>query len=528
VTKTPEGIEIRELYQSQDIGFGIAFIALLSCHLFLVWNLRLFPFVDLPDHLATATILRHYGEPANKFAEYLTVNSLWLKPNLFHLLFCSSPFFPSVEWANKVFYCSYILLLTISILLWVRKIGGDKWHALLGFTLMYNFSVSWGFAGFTISIPLLFILFYCVLNYFENDSTFWAVIVMVMFVFLFFVHALVTVFAVSLFFICCLRRDEQPLRILRKAFLANGPVLVVIVLWWNSRETSAAAGPGFIPSLIDYYENIYFPTLLERTRFFVFDNYFLFQGMLGNWVALFFSLIVIVPAAMSLHRFHQFLPSSDPSIRQRRKLILKMLIWSLLCFSFLPGEIFNFQILYPRFSVIFLLAAVILGSVKTPRKTHVITKIGICIVCVVHFTLWSDYFSDFNRQNASFTKSFFPDDSNRKILGGLIYDFKFRGRPIYAHFPSYYIIWTQGMGTFRIIDFVDFAPPLRRREGPARQIPTFNERPWMALSDEGSYTSVDYILVRGRDDMRFSRYLQLFELEREADGKWFIYGRKEF
>jgi hypothetical protein len=517
---------IGAFFESTDAAFAFAFTVLLACHLFLIWTLRLYPFVDLPDHLATATILRHYGEPTNLFAEYLTVNSLWLKPNLFHLLFCSSSFFPSVEWANKVFYCSYVFLLAISILLWVRRIGGEKWHALLAFTLLYNFNVSWGFMGFTISIPLLFILFYCVLNYFETGSLFWAAIIMVMFVFLFLVHALMAVFAISLYFICCVRRQQPPLRILGQALVSTAPVLVIILIWWNSRETSPAAGPGFILSLVRYYENIYFPTLFDRTRFFVFDNYFLYEGIWGYLVAIFFWMIIIVPAATSLFNLRQFLSLSDSSTGQGRELLLKMLIWSLLCFSFLPEEIFNFQILYPRFSAIFLLAAVIVGSVKVTGKTHSIAKIGISLVCIFHLILWSDYFRDFNRQNASFTKSFFPADSSRKILGGLMYDYKFRGKPVYAHFPSYYIIWTQGLGTFRIVDFVDFAPPLRRKDRLGSEIPIFNERPWLAPRDETSYLDVDYILTRGMDDERFRRYLQLFQLEGEADGKWFLYARK--
>jgi hypothetical protein len=429
-----------------------------------------------------------------------------------------------VEWANKVYYSLYAVLLPVSIFVLVKKFNGDKWHSLLAFTLLYNYSVSWGFVGFTMSIALLFVLLYFVVNYFENPSVLWCVLLTTMFVLLFFVHALMTVFALSLFFVCSIRRHGLSLSTLARALAVTTPVLAIIIVWWNMREVSSAAGPGFIESLLDYYENHYFSTLVGRFRLPILDNYFLYEGLLGCLVALLFSLVVVTFVGISLAQLWWTGPPSQPVTKERKTLLLKILFWPLLCFALLPDQIFNFQILYHRFSVIFLLAAVIVGSTGTSRKWRGPKIVGICAVCILHLILWTDYFKDFNRENALFTRSFFPADSSQKTLGGLIYEPKFRGKPVCVNFPSYYITWTQGIATFRIVDIVDFAPPIRKKGGPTT-MPPFIEWADMLDSYDGSYSRLAYILVRGQVAETSRRYPRSFQLEK-AEGKWFLYSRK--
>jgi hypothetical protein len=520
-TKTFKG---KSLDQLDECGFTIAFVALLAFHFLLIWNLRLYPFVDLSDHLASATIIRDYGQATNRFAEYFSINSFWLRPNVFHLLFCSSTIFPSVEWANKVYYCLYVILLPISILLLVKKFNGDKWHALLAFTLLYNYNVSWGFVGYTMSIPLLFVLIYFIINYFEIPSASRAAVLMAMFVFLFFAHALMTVFALSLLLVCSIRRQGLTLKMLAMTLMIIGPVLIIIFVWWNLREVSPAAGPGVVLPLLDYYKYQYVSTFAGRFRLLILDNYFLYEGMPGCVVAFFFSLIIVAPAVVYLRELARTGGPSQFVTKERKVLLLKMLFWPVLCFALLPDQIFNFQVLYHRFSVIFLLAAIIVGSLGRSRKSRAIKIAAICTACVLHAILWTDYFKEFNRENASFARSFFPADASQKTLGGLIYDFKFRGKPVYVNFSSYYITWTQGVASFRIVDIIDFAPPIRKKDGQAT-LPAYIEWAGLLGSYDGSYAPLDYVLVRGEVTANSPRYPRPFNLEK-AGGKWFLYSRK--
>ena len=179
--------------------FSILFITFIMMHLLLVGNVRLYPFLDTPNHLAMATIYRYYGQPGNHFADYYLIDTV-LKPNVFHLFFCGSKLFPSVEFANKVFYCFYVLLFPIAVLLVIRRLNGNPWFGLLSFLYIYNYSVTFGFAGFTIAIPFIFLLFYFYLDYLESARSFNTAMVTGLLLLIFFMHALAALFALLVVF----------------------------------------------------------------------------------------------------------------------------------------------------------------------------------------------------------------------------------------------------------------------------------------------------------------------------------------
>jgi hypothetical protein len=505
-------------------AFALLFLGLLVAHLWLLWSSRLLPFIDLPDHLATATILRHYGEPSNQFAEYYSVGSFFLKPNLFHLLFCSSSLFPSVEFANKIFYSIYVILLPFSVLLLIRVFHGNPWYSLLSFLLMYNLSVSWGFAGFTISIPLFFLICYLFIRYLERPNVRIASVLGAGFVFLFFVHALMAVFAVSAFAICCLLRRGNAPRTLLGGVAVVVPIIVVMIIWWNQREVSQFAGTGFVSSLLDYYRDSYVHSLPGRIRLALFDNYFLYDGLPGKAIALIFFHVIILLLAPLLKAPRATLDVLKEPGKPDPVPLLVLLAWSLFCFLTLPDQVFNFQILYPRFSVVFLTFVIVTGSIIHSSRRLDLRIAVICLVCVAHLALWADYFRDFQKENAQFTRDFFPADSSRKTLGGLVYDIDFRGKPIYVHCPSYYIVWTRGVATFRIVDFVDFAPPVRRKKG-GRSISDLPEWAWASRSFDATRLKVDYLLIRGNPNDLSPDGQEHFRVLRTA-GRWLLYERK--
>jgi len=507
--------------RGNNLAFKLLFFGLLSAHLLLLWSSRLLPFIDLPDHLATATILRHYGEPTNRFAEYYSIGSFFLKPNLFHILFCSSGLFPSVEFANKVFYSIYVILLPLSLLLLIRAFHGNPWYSLLSFLLMYNLSVSWGFAGFTMSVPLFLLMTYLFTRYQERPSMWSAFVLAAGLVFLFFVHALMTVFAISAFVVCCLVRRGNSPRTLLSCVAVALPIIVVMIIWWNQREVSPYAGPGFVNSLVDYYRESYLQSLPGRMRLALFDNYFLYDGPPGKAIALIFFHVII----LLLVPFMTAPRATLESLRRQEKPdpvpLLALLGWSLLCFSVLPDQVFNFQILYPRFSVVFLAMAIVTGSIIHSARRLDLRIAIVCLASIAHLALWADYFRDFQHENAQFSRSFFPADSNRKTLGGIVYDIDFRGKPIYVHCPSYYIVWTQGVATFRIVDFVDFAPPVRRKEG-GRFISDLPEWAWGSRPFDAARLNVDYLLIRGNPNDLSAGDQKLHRLVKTG-GKWLLY-----
>src|SRR5688572_32794894 len=75
--------------------FLIIFSGLIFLYLILTFCTRLFPYVDIPFHLAEATIYRYYNSPGFYFKDYYLVDS-FLRPNIFHIAFAGSSIFPSL------------------------------------------------------------------------------------------------------------------------------------------------------------------------------------------------------------------------------------------------------------------------------------------------------------------------------------------------------------------------------------------------------------------------------------------------
>ncbi len=142
-----------------DHRFLTIFSILLAAHLLIMAWMRMYPFVDLSFHLAAATIYRHINDPGNLFKEFYTVDS-FLKPNTFHLWFCSLPFFKDVETGNKFFYLLYTLLLPTSVFLIVKELKGNLWVVLLSTMLLYNYNTTFGCVGYTFAIPVVLLICY--------------------------------------------------------------------------------------------------------------------------------------------------------------------------------------------------------------------------------------------------------------------------------------------------------------------------------------------------------------------------------
>jgi len=134
--------------------FLAVFAALVILHAFALSSSRLLPFTDLPNHLAASTIVRHYGEFGTEFTKYFSVD-LFPKPNVLYIAFCSAKIFPSVETASRVWYLLYALLLPLSVLMLIRRLGGALWTSVLSLLLLYSYPVCWGFTGYMMAIPLV-------------------------------------------------------------------------------------------------------------------------------------------------------------------------------------------------------------------------------------------------------------------------------------------------------------------------------------------------------------------------------------
>lgn len=498
--------------------FPILFITFIMMHLLLVGNVRIYPFVDVPNHLALANIYRYYGQPTNQFAQFYALNTL-IKPNTFHMYFCGSKIFPSVEFGNKIFFCLYIILLPVTTLFAIKKLGGNPWFAFLSFLYLYNYNVSYGFVGFAMAIPFVLLFFSVLLDHLEEDNLLTMTILTGLFMLLFFMHALAVLFALLIFISCCLYQNRYSLLKVFKKSVVVIPVAVLIVLWWQ-QDSEQFGGPGIIGFLFDYYKNEYLQKIALRGGLFAFDNYALFEGLWGYFVAMIFSLFVVV---LVLRYIYADLKSNSCLLRNNKvNLLLIFISCSLCCFLLIPLRLPGYSFLIQRFPVFVFLTIIILGSVVSPKH---LSRAGIstmCAVCLLHFVCWFGYFRDFDKENELFSRDLFLTAENGETMAGLIYDCKFRGRPIYNQFLDYYIVWKQGIATTRVIDERSF--PVSRKVSK-NKLPPFIDRVGEYHPYDGRYADMDYILVREYIPRPEQESLKKFDLLRSA-GKWSMYKKR--
>ncbi len=175
--------------------------------------------------------------------------------------------------------------------------------------------------------------------------------------------------------------------------------------------------------------------------------------------------------------------------------------------------------MFERFSVFIFIFLILLGSILFSNDLKKAVPGAICIMCLIHFLLWADYFRDFDKENRSFNREFFLPISNDNKLAGLMYDYRFRGRSVYENFADYFVVWKQGITNTRVIDDRSF--PVQRKVSKESLPPNIE---WSGKYDsyDGSYSNMDCIIVRGELSPKAQNYLKDFKVSRQVE-KWILF-----
>lgn len=494
------------------IGF---FSFLIAGHLFWISILPILPFVDLPFHLASSAVSRYYGQETNEFQKYFSIN-LSLKPNIIYFLFTSLKIFSTVEAANKIFFGIYIVLFPLSVLLIIMRFGGNYWYGTLTFLVLYNFNVNWGFTGFMFSLPFVLLAFVITIDFLEGETSWKAFFLSVLLGSLYFFHLLAAVFSLLLFVSCCYYRYRYSFTLLIKKLLPAIP-LILILGWWF---INAPKGNESISDQLVNYFTQYPYSVDGKLAFLVWDNYFLFEGAKGYWVAAGLGFVGLgVPLKNFLNK-RNLLEKNNPN----QNYLYCFLGCSIFFVIFLPNRVSDLCFeLYKRFTVYVFVGIFIWGSLRL-KTILKIDKIIICVSVLIHFVLWSDYFYSFKEENDIQLKNLFPQYTEGKKLAGIIYDNKFRNCPVYIHFPNYYIVWEKGIATSSMVDYK--VGTVIRRKVSETILPSYLE--WIdpdskkGESYDRRYSMMDFILIRGAIPEQDREKLKDFELKKLVS-KWSLY-----
>jgi hypothetical protein len=137
-------------------GLVLVWLALSLIVLLPIWNQRLLPMLDTPNHLALVRGWHNFHDPAYRIAEFY---ELRLRPvpyllyyGALHLLM----FVVHIEVANKLFLSAYLILFPLSVLALGRALGRSPWLATGGFLLAFNQNWIYGFSSYLMSTAFLF------------------------------------------------------------------------------------------------------------------------------------------------------------------------------------------------------------------------------------------------------------------------------------------------------------------------------------------------------------------------------------
>lgn len=520
---------------NKKISFIKAILILLClAHVLVLAQVRIYPFVDTPFHLAASTIVRHYNSVENRFSEFYSLD-MFPKPNVFHTLFCAAPIFPSVEFGNRAFYCLYAILLFWSVWLIGKRIGGNQWFTLLVPLALINYPTQWGFVGFTFGIPIVLLIFYLQMDsnwYLERKNL---ILLTGLFLLLFFVHMLSLLFALLLWLVMTLWHSRKQWRESIRKVPVVLPVMLLIVVWismesgfksesvyetYGAEETREMGLFGF---LFQYYVRVFFSTIPGRLKYLSYDNAHLFPGPRGILVGFMLLIFLAWPTMRWLfsgERLSKIKPGTDianPMI---------FLLTAAGCYLLLPNRLPGEPVLYERFLVYITLGFIFTAAAFTSRELSKGWKISIVAVALFHLFATGVYFRDFEKDSADFTPELIAGDPMTEKFGAMIYDYTTkRGEITYVRFPEYYIVWHQGIACTNLVDF-RFGV-VGRKVSPD-VLPPYNE--WVGARDNPDLrypkSGVELVLTRGNLSQAAQYCLEDYTKIRTS-GKWALYRLKE-
>jgi hypothetical protein len=362
-----------------------------------------------------------------------------------------------------------------------------------------------------------------IINYLERRSLLTACGIAVLLTMIFFMHAMAFLFAVMVYTACVLF-DMWRQRSWRRMALHAGLCLpgAFFFLLWYAADSRDYSGPSMAASLLKYYQHTFWVSFWQRGGVFVHDNFRLSGTVSGYGAAALFSLITVVYAVAPMRHMRE---RKRPAGTTGLYCMIIFAACAFACVLLMPEALPGFSFLYQRFSVLLFLGIIVLGSIGAPPVLPTPVKTCLCVLVALHAVLWFHSFREFDRENSGFDKTFFSGCSAGNVVGGLIYDSRFRDVSMYENFPDYYMVWGRCASTTRLADARSFI--IRRRVG-TDVLPEYII--WLGKKKtgfyDGRYATLDYLLVRGEIPMEARRLLQHFALIRQR-GAWLLYANSK-
>ncbi|MCE5266357.1 MAG: hypothetical protein LLG00_00530 [Planctomycetaceae bacterium] len=481
-----------------------------------------YPFVDLPNHLAEATILRYAGEASCSLTLAFQLRTPWYQPTVAHAVVSS--LFPSVEAGNTTFFLLYVISVPTIVALIARRCQGDAAMAFLGVVALWNYNATWGFVGFTMAIPLVLLYLYLHLRFLERRTVAIGLCLAVVFLATYWMHVLAFLFEALCYGVIEIGQaiTTRRWRALLTSALPIIPVSVTLLVWVAmGKEFCGDSTLGF---LCDYYRHGYLRSLPGRCRAAIHDHFAISHSWCGNAVGLAFAAVLIVPGVRAIRH----LLTGRCGMSPQRWATLAFTAAAIACCLFLPDRLPREADLWQRFSVFAILGAACVLTWSLPLACRGLFRGEAVLAAIVYSLLWFAYFIDFYGASREFCEVF-PRNERvaRSAMAAVIVDSTFRGRDaVLIHYNNYQIIWNRGITPTRLADY---------RFGMVRprtdRLPEYSEWACRLPAEhiieliDSRYRDCQYLLVRGDVPRFILEQRPAFALVKRS-ANWFVFERK--
>ena len=133
---------------------SIFVILTIACQIPL-WIGKYLPGLDIPNHIAIASVILHYSDPAFAFSNYFQIDSQLSPYLLLYYSLAAMGKITSVETAMHIWVAGFALLLPISVAYALRAFDRSPAYAILSFPFVYDFHFISGYVAFRSSLVLM-------------------------------------------------------------------------------------------------------------------------------------------------------------------------------------------------------------------------------------------------------------------------------------------------------------------------------------------------------------------------------------
>ena len=410
--------------KSKDVTPLVILLLLSVFNVLVLQMLKEYPFTDLPNHLAEATIYKFSSDSSDLLTKFFRCEiELW-KPNIGHLMLYS--LFPTAEGANAVCYSLYMISVPLLIAVLIRLCRGDLWFSILSCLTLYNFNACWGFLGFTLAIPLVLLCLIVHIVFSARNSPTVGVFLSVLMFILFYMHVLAFLFVV----LCFLITELAELRYSGKSYswarlLVIIPGAVLFLVWYYYGE-EFGDGSEF-RYLRDYYLFDYPESIVSRLVDVFFDsNHIWFQHGFDKVVSFLFS-IVILGWVLCIRR-NEVAESQSTVVARRATVCFTSA--AAFCYIILPSGFPGQPYLNERYLVFVFLGFICILSWGVAPRFRRVLKTPVAVTAAIYCILCGLYLLGFKGWTAGFEQVMdHPDLKQASMPAFIIGDDWYRGHP---------------------------------------------------------------------------------------------------